>query len=67
MIECACKKREKQLAEYEDKLKDLLLDDGREIFKGGKTWIKELADIESVIDDGIKLGWAYGKDIAKFR
>lgn len=67
MIECACKKREKQLAEYEDKLKDLLLDDGRDMFKGGKTWIKELADIESVIDDGIKLGWAYGKDVAKFR
>ena len=68
MIECACKKREQQLEEYEDKLKDLMSDNGCDsMFKGGKTWIKELNEVESVIDDGIKLGWSYGKDVAKFR
>lgn len=68
MIECACKKRETQLHEYEMKLKDLQTDDGTgDIFKGGKTWIKELDELEKIINDGIKLGWAYGKDIAKFR
>lgn len=68
MIECACKKREKQLSDYDDKLKDLQLDDGSgDIFKGGKTWIKELDEVEKVISDGISLGWSYGKDVAKFR
>lgn len=68
MIECACQKREKLLAEYEEKLKDLSLDDGSgDIFKGGKTWLRELDELEKVIADGIKLGWSYGKDVAKFR
>ena len=68
MIDCACKKREKQLRDYEDKLKELSLDDGSgDIFKGGKTWLKELDEVEKVIGEGIDLGWAYGKDVAKFR
>lgn len=68
MIESACKKREKQLQELEQKLKDLLEDDGNgKIFKGGKTWLKELEELERVITDGISLGWSYGKDVAKFR
>jgi len=68
MIDCACKKREKQLRDYEDKLKELSLDDGSgDIFKGGKTWLKELDEVEKVIGEGIELGWAYGKDVAKFR
>jgi DNA topoisomerase-2 len=68
MIDCACKKREKQLRDYEDKLKELSLDDGGgDIFKGGKTWLKELDEVEKTIGDGISLGWAYGKDVARFR
>jgi DNA topoisomerase-2 len=68
MIECACKRRNKQLTEYENKLKDLNLDDGSgDVFKGYNTWIKELNEVERVIDDGISLGWSYGKDVAKFR
>ena len=68
MIDCACKKREKRLRDYEDKLKELILDDGSgDIFKGGKTWLKELDEVEKVIGEGIDLGWAYGKDVAKFR
>lgn len=68
MIESACKKREKQLKELENNLQDLLDDNGTVgIFKGGKTWLKELDELEKVISDGIKLGWSYGKDQAKFR
>ena len=68
MIECACIKRTKQLHEYEEKLKDLHLDDGSSgLFKGVNSWLKELAEVEKVIEEGISLGWSYGKDIAKFR
>jgi hypothetical protein len=68
MIQSACKKREKQLEELDKKLKDLLEDNGDgKYFKGYKTWIKELDELETTISDGIKLGWSYGKDIAKFR
>jgi DNA topoisomerase-2 len=68
MIESACKKREKQLQELDQKLKNLLDDDGNgSIFKGCKTWIKELDELEKTIADGILHGWAYGKDVAKFR
>ena len=68
MIECACEKRIKLLAEYEEKLKDLKLDEGSaKMFKGGNTWLRELDNLEEVIEKGIELGWAYGKDIAKFR
>lgn len=68
MIESACKKREKQLQDLNQKLKDLLDDNGSgNIFKGGKTWIRELEELEKVIADGIAMGWAYGKDVAKFR
>jgi DNA topoisomerase-2 len=69
MVECACKRRVNQLAEQKEKLKDLEDDDGsdKKLFKGGKTWLKELDLVESAIADGIKLGWSYGKDIAKFR
>jgi hypothetical protein len=69
MIECACIKREKLLDEYENKLKKLSLDvdesDGN--FKGKKTWLSEINDLEHVIKLGLKLGWSYGKDDAKFR
>jgi DNA topoisomerase-2 len=68
MIESACKKRDKTLQEMDHKLKDLSLDDGSgDIFKGGKTWLKELEALEQTISEGIKLGWAFGKDVAKFR
>jgi DNA topoisomerase-2 len=68
MIESACKKRAQQLLDLEQKLKDLADDDGSDnIFKGCKTWIKELDEVEQTINDGLKLGWAYGKDVAKFR
>ncbi len=68
MIEVACKKRASQLEDLEQKLKDLLEDNGSgKIFKGGKTWLKELDEVESAIADGIKLGWSYGKETAKFR
>ena len=69
MIECACIKRQKLLEEYEEKLKNLLLDidetDGS--FKGKKTWLTEIDELEKVIKLGLKLGWSYGKDVAKFR
>lgn len=68
MIESACKKRELQLLTLEQKLKDLLEDVGSDkLFKGYHTWLKELKELENVISDGIKLGWSYGKDVAKFR
>jgi DNA topoisomerase-2 len=68
MIETACIKRKKQLAEYEQKLKDLTEDDGSgNIFKGGNTWLKEIDVLEETIELGIKKGWFYGKDNAKFR
>lgn len=67
MIESACKKREKNLQELNQKLKDLLDDNGDSNFKGYKTWMSELDILETVISDGIRLGWSYGKDHAKFR
>ena len=66
MIESACKKRNVQLKEYEQKLKDLMLDND-EKFKGKQTWLKELKELENVIKEGIMKGWSYGKDVAKFR
>jgi hypothetical protein len=66
MIESACKKRNAQLKEYEQKLKDLMLDND-EKFKGKQTWLKELKELENVIKEGIVKGWSYGKDVAKFR
>ena len=68
MIECACIRRETQLAEYVEKLKELQTDTGSDgLFKGYKTWIKEINEVEKVIDAGMQLGWSYGKDDAKFR
>lgn len=68
MIECAYIKRTKQLHEYEEKLKDLQLDDDSSgLFKCVNSWIKELYEVEKVIEEGIYLGWSYRKDIAKFR
>ena len=68
MIECTCVKRDKQLLEYEEKLKDLRLDDGTNgLFKGINSWLKELNEVEKIISEGISLGWSYGKDVAKFR
>ena len=68
MIECACKRRKKLLQEHENKLKDLLLDDGSDgSFKGCKTWLKELAELKTIIQSGVSLGWSYGKDVAQYR
>jgi DNA topoisomerase-2 len=69
MMESACKRREDQLSEHKEKLKELMDDDGsdKKLFKGCKTWLKELDLVESAIADGIKLGWSYGKDSARFR
>ena len=68
MIESSCIKRESELLELEQKLNILHMDNGEhDIFKGCKTWLSELDNIEKVIIDGIKLGWSYGKDHAKFR
>ena len=69
MIECACIKRKKLLDEYENKLKHLLLDvdESEGNFKGKKTWLSEIDELENVIKLGMKLGWSYGKDVAKFR
>jgi DNA topoisomerase-2 len=67
MIEDACKKRKTKLAEYEKKLNDLEDDNGADIFKGAKTWLKELELAEAAIVDGMTLGWDYGKDKMKFR
>jgi DNA topoisomerase-2 len=66
MIEDACKKREQQLIDLENKLENLL-QDTQDDFKGKKTWLSELAELEKTIHEGIKLGWAYGKDVAKFK
>ena len=69
MIECACLKRQKLLEDYENKLKDLMLDtdESKGDFKGKKTWLKEIDELENVIKLGLKAGWSYGKDNAKFR
>ena len=69
MIEDACKKRENQLKDLDEKLKDLLADsnESANTFKGKNTWLKELNELENTIKEGIESGWSYGKDKAKFR
>ena len=68
LLEGACKRREKELEEYNYKLKNLLDDDGTDgIMKGGKTWLREIDQVESVIKDGISKGWDYGEDYARFK
>jgi DNA topoisomerase-2 len=68
MIEGACAKREKLLEEYKQKLLKLQLDNGvGDIFKGGNTWLAELNSLETVVKLGMKHGWSYGKDSAKYR
>lgn len=61
----ACKKRDDELKEEEQKLKDLL-DDCNGGFKGQKTWLKELETLEKIIDEGVNKGWNYTKNKPRF-
>ena len=36
-------------------------------FKGYKTWLKELSELEEVVKLGMKLGWDYCKNESRFR
>ena len=72
MIEDACVKREKELGELKERLADLEQDLGVDegtggLPKGGKTWLKELDDLEETIKLGLRVGWDYGENVAKFR
>jgi DNA topoisomerase-2 len=63
MIKDAHIRRKATLLEYKKKLKDLQDDNGSDIFKGAKTWLKELDNVESAVIDGLKLGWDYGESM----
>jgi DNA topoisomerase-2 len=72
MIEDACTRREKELEELNKRLEDLNLDLGEDeetggLSKGGKTWLKELDELDATIKLGLKFGWDYGENTAKFR
>ena len=68
MIEDACAKRKKELEELKKRLDELKSDMGDgDIPKGGKTWLKELDELEETINLGLKVGWDYGENNAKFR
>jgi DNA gyrase/topoisomerase IV subunit B len=69
LLEEACVKRREELKSEKNKLKDLLSDckESDTEFIGQKTWLKELDELELVIDDGIKNGWDHkGKNKARF-
>ena len=72
MIEDACARRQKELADLEKRLKDLHDDLGEDekhggLPKGGKTWLKELDELEETIKLGLKVGWDYNDTEPKFR
>jgi DNA topoisomerase-2 len=72
MIEDACIRRETELKELEKNLEELHEDLGEEeatggLPKGGKTWLKELDELEETIKLGLSKGWDYGLTEAKFR
>jgi DNA topoisomerase II len=61
LLKETCNKRQKQLEEEEEKLKELLddSDESGNNFKGKKIWLKEINEIETIIEDGIKNGWGF--------
>ena len=68
MIEDACDKRNQQLKKYQDMLCDLESElETKKQFKGYKTWLKELSELEEVVKLGMKLGWDYCKNESRFR
>lgn len=72
MIEDACNRRENELEELKKRLNELNLDLGEDedrggLPKGGKTWLKELDELEETITLGLSKGWDYGENSAKFR
>jgi DNA topoisomerase-2 len=72
MIEDACVKRAQELKELESRFKELHEDLGKDeasggLPKGGKTWIKELNELEDTVKLGLSKGWDYGLTEATFR
>ena len=72
MIEDACVKREDELKELIKRLDELHQDMGSDeatsgIPKGGKTWLKEIDELEETVKLGLSKGWDYGENEAKFR
>jgi DNA topoisomerase-2 len=72
MIEDACVRRENELKELEKRFEELHEDLGENesnkgLFKGGKTWLKELEELEETVKLGLSKGWDYGLTEAKFR
>jgi len=72
MIEDACTRREKELEELKKHLDELKEDLGEDeedggLPKGGKSWLKELDELETTIKLGLKVGWDYNDSAPKFR
>ncbi len=59
-------KRKEELEQEKKKLEELLDDCQDETFKGKKQWLKELNDLEKIIDEGIKKGWNVQKSKPRF-
>jgi DNA topoisomerase-2 len=68
LLEEACQKRQEDLEKEEQNLRDLLDDSltGGSSFKGQKTWLRELDEVEKIIKHGITKGWSYTKNKPKF-
>jgi DNA topoisomerase-2 len=72
MIDEACEKRKKDVEDLKNRLLGLREDLGEDyadggLPKGGKTWLRELDDLEETIKLGLEKGWDYGENEAKFR
>lgn len=67
MIKKPCDEREEEIKKLKEDLSQIK-DDCEETngkFKGQKSWLKELEELEKIIDFGLKNGWSYSK--AKFK
>lgn len=69
LLEEACNERKNELDKEKRDLKDLTDDSITEGsgFIGQKTWLRELDELEKVIEHGITKGWSYTKNKPKFK
>jgi DNA topoisomerase-2 len=70
MIDSACAKRVIDLASWTDRLKIAQKDLGDASgnhFKGRDTWLAELSELETVVTAGMRDGWSFGGDAARYR
>lgn len=64
LLQEACSKREDELKQEQERLQTLLDDCGE--FIGQKTWLRELDDLEKIIDHGLKYGWKHKRNAPRF-